>query len=163
MVTLSAKSSYPPNHPTYFIYLRRTTRHLSDAQPYHRQNPGDAAKKYFGNRKTVLSVTFIYLIFKIERSKPHRQIRARSLSNEQTPGKKRQILIQFPMNLSKFVDESSLENTQLPNEDLYKNALDDWLDYWNRDGYQLATDTWTSNSDIHNRSDGHDTSHSSDD
>jgi hypothetical protein len=41
--------------------------------------------------------------------------------------------------------------------------LDDWLEYWNRDGYLLATDTWTSQSDIHNRSDGHDTSHSSDD
>ncbi len=59
----------------------------------------------------------------------------------------------------KFLDESSPEN--LP-EDLFKTALDDWLEYWNRDGYQLATDTWTSNSDLHNRSDGHDTSHSSD-
>ncbi|CAF4360258.1 unnamed protein product, partial [Rotaria magnacalcarata] len=47
--------------------------------------------------------------------------------------------------------------------DLFKNALDDWLDHWNRDGYQLATNTWTTNSDIHNHSDGHDTSHSSDD
>lgn len=41
--------------------------------------------------------------------------------------------------------------------------MDDWLEYWNRDGYQLASDTWTSNNDLHNRSDGHDTSHSSDD
>jgi hypothetical protein len=88
MVTSSAKSSYLPNHPTNLIHLHRTTRHLSDAQPYHRQNPGDATKKYFGNRKTALSFTFIRLIFKIERSKPHRQTRARSLSNEQTPGKK---------------------------------------------------------------------------
>lgn len=32
------------------------------------------------------------------------------------------------------------------------------MDYWNRDGYQLASDSWT---DVHNRSDGHDTSHSS--
>ncbi|CAF0834275.1 unnamed protein product [Adineta steineri] len=76
----------------------------------------------------------------IERSKPHRRTRSRSLS-----------------------DESPLENTQMTNEDLFKNALDLWLEYWNLNGYQLATDTWTSNSDIHNRSDGHDTSHSSDD
>jgi hypothetical protein len=64
------------------------------------------------------------------------------------------------LNLFKFTDESSIENTQ---EDLFKNALDDWLEYWNRDGYQLATDTWTSNVDLHNRSDEPDTSHSSDD
>ncbi|CAF0755269.1 unnamed protein product [Rotaria sp. Silwood1] len=81
----------------------------------------------------------------IERSKPHHQTRLRSLSNEQT------------------TDDSLLENTQLTNNDLFKNALDDWLEYWNRDGYQLATNTWTTNSDIHNHSDGHDTSHSSDD
>ncbi|CAF1044557.1 unnamed protein product [Rotaria sordida] len=81
----------------------------------------------------------------IERSKPHRQTRSRSLSNEQT------------------TDDSLLENTQLTNNDLFKNALNDWLVYWNRDGYQLATNTWTTNSDIHNQSDGHDTSHSSDD
>jgi len=39
-------------------------------------------------------------------------------------------------------------------DDVYKLALDDWLEYWNTNGYQLATNTW---------SDGHDTSHSSDD
>jgi len=61
---------------------------------------------------------------------------------------------------SKSPDESSIENIQ---DDLFKTALDDWLEYWNRDGYQLATNTWTSNSDLNNRSDGHDTSHSSDD
>jgi len=73
----------------------------------------------------------------IGRTKTHRQTRSRS------PG------------------DSSLENLQ---EDLFKTALDDWLEYWNRDGYQVATDTWTSNADLsHNRSDGHDTSHSSDD
>jgi hypothetical protein len=55
----------------------------------------------------------------------------------------------------------SLSNEET--DDLFKTSLDDWLEYWNRDGYQLATDTWSSNSDIHNRSDGHDTSHSSDD
>jgi hypothetical protein len=76
---------------------------------------------------------FSYFIFKIERPKSHGR-RTRS---------------------------RSLSNED--NEDLFKNALDDWLEYWNRDGYQLATDTWSSNSDIHNRSDGHDTSHSSDD
>lgn len=50
---------------------------------------------------------------------------------------------------------------------MYKAALEDWLEYWNNDGYQLATDTWSSSEtksvDVHNRSDGHDTSHSSDD
>ena len=59
------------------------------------------------------------------------------------------------------------ETDQVVDDEVYKAALDDWLEYWNNDGYQLATDTWasseTKNVDAHNRSDGHDTSHSSDD
>ncbi|CAF1937193.1 unnamed protein product [Rotaria magnacalcarata] len=76
---------------------------------------------------------------------PRQRTHSRSLSNE-------------PM-----TDDSTCDDTQVTSHDLFKNALDDWLDHWNRDGYQLATNTWTTNSDIHNHSDGHDTSHSSDD
>ncbi|CAF1477308.1 unnamed protein product [Rotaria magnacalcarata] len=81
----------------------------------------------------------------IERGTPRQRTHSRSLSNE-------------PM-----TDDSTCDDTQVTSHDLFKNALDDWLDHWNRDGYQLATNTWTTNSDIHNHSDGHDTSHSSDD
>lgn len=58
----------------------------------------------------------------MERSKPRRQARSRPLSGEQS------------------ADEASLEST----EDRFKAALDDWLEHWNREGYQLATMTWTS-------------------
>ncbi|CAF4127474.1 unnamed protein product, partial [Rotaria magnacalcarata] len=71
--------------------------------------------------------------------------------------------MKFILDFSKFIDDSTCDDTQVTSHDLFKNALDDWLDHWNRDGYQLATNTWTTNSDIHNHSDGHDTSHSSDD
>ncbi|CAF3337952.1 unnamed protein product [Rotaria socialis] len=81
----------------------------------------------------------------IERGTPRQRTHSRSLSNE-------------PM-----ADDSTCDDTQITSHDLFKNALDDWLDHWNRDGYQLATNTWTTNSEIHNHSDGHDTSHSSDD
>lgn len=57
-----------------------------------------------------------------------------------------------------FTDDSSCENTQLTNNEVFKAALDDWLEYWNREGYQLSTNTWSVNAE-----DGHDTSHSSDD
>jgi hypothetical protein len=62
---------------------------------------------------------------------------------------------------------TTFETVQIADEETYKVALNNWLDLWNRDGYQLATDSWPSSNhtqtDIHNRSDEQNTSHSSDD
>ena len=48
-------------------------------------------------------------------------------------------------------------------DEVFKTALDNWLEFWDSNGYKLATDTWTtSNFIMHNCSDENDTSHSSD-
>ncbi|UJR35782.1 hypothetical protein I4U23_028530 [Adineta vaga] len=141
---LKSSMSDKPKKPA----MEQLTDKMEDLEVDQEQNDDDDDDEGLDEETLAMKAMGLPVSFTssmIERSKPHRQTRSRSSLQEQT------------------IEESSYDNTDLTNEDLFKNALDDWLEYWNRDGYQLATDTWTVHSDIHNRSDGHDTSHSSDD
>ena len=93
-----------------------------------------------------------YLLFfssqKIQRSKTRHRTNLPSSPATMNRNKK------LPLN-------SSLENMESINDEIFKTALDNWLEFWDSNGYELATNTWTT--DMHNRSDENNTSHSSDD